>query len=79
MQPLGAPVVQSTPTGLLVTVPVPPPAMVIVKMLPLVALKVALTVPLAVMVRVQVEVPEQPSPVQPPNEELAPGVEVSVT
>jgi hypothetical protein len=78
-QPVVAPLVQLIPAGLLVTVPVPPPAVVTVNTSPVRTLKVAVTVPFALRVGLQIEVPEQPSPVQPPNEELLPGVEVSVT
>ena len=78
-QPVVTPVVQLTPAGLLVTVPVPPPAVVTVNTSPTRTLKVAVTVALALRVGLQVEVPEQPPPVQPPNEELLPAVEVSVS
>ena len=78
-QPVVAPVVQLIPAGLLVTVPVPPPAVVTVNTSPVRTLKVAVTVPLALRVGLQIEVPEQQSPVQPPNEELLIAAEVSVT
>ena len=56
---------QSIPEGLLVTVPVPPPAVVTVRVSP--GVKLAATVCGAVKVRWQVEAPEQ-APPQPEKE-----------
>jgi hypothetical protein len=67
---------QLIPAGLLVTTPVPLPAVVTVSD-SLVALNVALTFSAAAMVRVQAAVPEH-APLHPEKTELLPAVAVSV-
>src|SRR2546422_11152526 len=66
------------PDGLLVTVPVPVPALERVSA-KVGRLKVAVTVVAAEIVTVQVLVPEQPPPLQPLKVEPAAGAAVSVT
>lgn len=66
------------PAGDEVTVPAPVPDLLTVSTWPVDA-KVATTPRAAVIATVQVEVPEQPSPLQPTNVEPAAGVAVSVT
>src|SRR3989442_12736709 len=69
---------QVMPDGLLVTVPVPVPALERVSA-KVGRLKVAVTVVAAEIVTVQVLVPEQPPPLQPLKVEPAAGAAVSVT
>jgi hypothetical protein len=68
---------QLIPAGVLVTVPVPPPASVTVSPKPVVKLSVMLVA--AVMVTTQVLVPEQPPPLHPAKKKPVPAVAVSVT
>src|SRR5207249_698877 len=69
---------QLIPTGALVTVPLPVPALLTVSA-KLGRLKVAVTVVAAETVTVQAPVPEQPPPLQPLKVEPAAGAAVSVT
>src|SRR5437879_4172079 len=69
---------QATPTGLLVTVPAPAPAVVTVRVKDCTA-NVAATEVAAFSVTTQAPVPEQPPPLQPVKVELASGVAVRVT
>src|SRR5207249_10883186 len=69
---------QLIPTGALVTVPLPVPAVLTVSA-KLGTLKVAVTVVPAETVTTHVPVPEQPPPLQPLKVEPAAGVAVSVT
>ena len=69
---------QAMPAGALVTVPVPAPVLLTVRV-KLCSAKVAVTVCAALIVTVQVPVPEQPPPLQPVNVEPAAGVAVRVT
>jgi hypothetical protein len=69
---------QLIPVGVLVTVPVPAPALETVSVKVSCA-KVAVAVVAAVSVTVQDPVPEQPPPLQPPKVEPEAGVAVSVT
>src|SRR2546428_11284781 len=69
---------QLMPAGELVTVPLPVPAGVTVRV-KVCSVKVAVTVVAAESVTTQVPVPEQPPPVQPVKVEPAAGVAVSVT
>src|SRR5437879_8420220 len=64
---------QATPTGLLVTVPAPAPAVVTVRVKDCRA-NVAVTEVAAFSVTTQAPVPEQPPPLQPVKVELASGV-----
>src|SRR5438067_1517807 len=66
------------PTGALVTVPLPVPAGVTVRV-KVCSVKVAVTVVPAETVTTHVPVPEQPPPLQPLKVEPAAGVAVSVT
>jgi hypothetical protein len=68
---------QLIPAGVLVTVPVPPPAKVTVSPTPVVKLSVMFVA--AVMVTTQVLVPEQPPPLQPAKKKPVPAVAVRVT
>ena len=68
---------QLMPAGVLVTEPEPVPAFVTVSVC--VAVKVAVTDWSALIVTMQVPVPEQPPPLQPVNAEPAAGVAVRVT
>jgi len=68
---------QEMPTGLLVTVPSPEPALFTVSVNACTA-KLAVTVVAALSVTVQVPVPEQPPPLQPEKLEPAAGVAVRV-
>jgi hypothetical protein len=70
---------QLIPLGLLVTVPLPVPALLTVRVGLPGGLKVAVTDWAVLMVTVQVPVPEQPPPLQPPKVEGAIGAAVSVT
>lgn len=71
---------QLIPAGLLVTVPLADPAMVVCKVnVSLLALKVAVTDVLAFMVTVQLPVPLQPPPLQPAKTDPLDGVVVRVT
>ena len=65
------------PAGVLVTVPLPDPALLIVRRK--VWVKVAVTVEAAVSVTVHEPVPAQPPPLQPPKMASVAGVAVSVT
>src|SRR5437667_1732229 len=69
---------QVMPAGALVTVPLPVPAGVTVRV-KVCSVKVAVTVVAAESVTTQVPVPEQPPPVQPVKVEPAAGVAVNVT
>src|SRR5437899_10218761 len=69
---------QLIPAGALVTVPLPVPAGVTVRV-KLCRVKVAVTVVAAESVTVQAPVPEQPPPLQPVKVEPATGVAVNVT
>ena len=69
---------QEMPAGALVTVPLPLPDLVTLSAKDD-CMKVAVTEVAAVIVTVQVPVPEQPPPLQPVNVEPAPGAAVSVT
>src|SRR5439155_9857543 len=69
---------QVIPAGALVTVPLPVPAEVTVRV-KVCSVKVAVTVVAAESVTTQVPVPEQPLPLQPLKAEPAAGVAVSVT
>src|SRR5437667_5568961 len=69
---------QVIPTGELVTVPLPVPALLTVSA-KVGRAKVAVTVVAALRVTVQVPVPEQPPPLQPAKMEPAAGAAVSVT
>src|SRR5207247_10010743 len=69
---------QAMPAGALVTVPVPVPDLVTVRVKDCWA-KVAVTEVAAFTVTMQVLVPEQPPPLQPVKVELASGVAVKVT
>src|SRR5204863_412582 len=69
---------QVIPTGELVTVPLPVPALLTVSA-KLGRLKVAVTVVAAESVSTQAPVPEQPAPLQPVKVELTFGAAVSVT
>ena len=69
---------QLIPTGALVTVPLPVPALLTVSA-KVGRAKVAVTVVAALRVTVQVPVPEHPPPLQPVKVESAAGVAVSVT
>src|SRR5439155_649690 len=69
---------QLIPTGALVTVPLPVPALLTVSAT-VGRAKVAVTVVAALRVTVQVPVPEHPPPLQPVKVEPAAGVAVSVT
>jgi len=66
------------PAGVLVTVPLPVPALLTVRM-KVCGSKVAVTVVAAVRVTVQAPVPVQPPPLQPVKTEPLAGVGVSVT
>src|SRR5438093_355575 len=66
------------PAGALVTVPLPTPALLTVSVKDCSA-KVAVTVCAALIVTVQVPVPEQPPPLQPEKVEPAAGAAVKVT
>ena len=68
---------QSTPEGLLVTVPLPVPPLETVRVKN--AVKVAVTVVSAFIVTVQVPVPLQPPPLQPVNVEPLAALAVKVT
>jgi hypothetical protein len=68
---------QLIPAGLLVTVPVPPPASVTVSPKPVV--KLSLTSVGALIVRVHTLVPEQPPPLHPAKKKPVPAVAVRVT
>lgn len=70
---------QLIPLGLLVTVPLPVPALMTVRVGFPGGLKVAVTDMAVFMVTAQVPVPEQPPPLQPPNVDGDVGVAVSVT
>jgi hypothetical protein len=76
VQPVVEEFEQLIPAGLLVTVPVPAPAVATVSPKP--ALKLAPTVVAAVMVTLQLLVPEQP-PLHPSKKKLLLGVAVNVT
>src|SRR5438046_3403099 len=69
---------QETPAGALVTVPLPAPALLTVSVKDWMA-KVAVTEVAALIVTVQVPVPEQPPPLQPLKVEPAAGAAVKVT
>jgi len=69
---------QEMPVGALVTVPLPLPDLVTLSAKDA-CMKEAVTEVAAVIVTVQVPVPEQPPPFQPVNVEPAPGAAVSVT
>jgi hypothetical protein len=75
-QVVGVAVEQLIPAGVLVTVPVPPPASVTVSANPVV--KLSVTSVAALMARVQGFVPEQPPPLHPAKKKPVPGVAVSV-
>lgn len=75
-QVLVEPEMQSIPDGLLVTVPMPLPEVVTVKTSPL--LKLAVTLAEADRVKLQVPVPEQPAPLQPPKKSPVCGAAVRV-
>src|SRR5206468_6756942 len=68
---------QLSPAGLLVTVPLPVPALLTVRAK--VGVKVAVTVVAAETVTTHAPAPLHPPPLQPVKVELAPGVAVSVT
>ena len=67
------------PAGALVTVPLPVPPLLTVRVTGCCRSKVAVTVVVAVRVTVQVPVPVQPPPLQPVKVEPAAGVAVRVT
>ena len=69
---------QSIPVGLLVTAPVPVPALVTVRLKPC-TVKVAVTLCACVKLTVQLPVPLQPAPLQPVKVEPAVGVAVRLT
>jgi hypothetical protein len=69
---------QVIPLGLLVTVPLPTPALVTVRVRGIL-LKVAVTDVLAFTVSIQTPVPVQPPPLQPVKSESAAGVAIRVT
>jgi hypothetical protein len=69
---------QLIPAGLLVTVPVPVPALTTLRVYEF-KLNMAVTVVAAVIVTVQPPVPEQPPPVHPANVELTAGEAVRLT
>jgi hypothetical protein len=69
---------QLMPAGVLVTLPVPAPVRLTVSAR-VIAVNVAVTLALAVMVTTHKPVPEHPLPLQPAKVEVRPGVAVSVT